>query len=228
MFNLNTAIKRVQKHYKIESNKDFVKLLDMPMSTLRDNLLKAKNEESNKKRIHTNSFYGKLLELCEKDNLNPNWVFFGKYPIYNDNLKEDIKIVYQDDLKEYTDDTTVALKYYKNMSDIVAPKNDFKFIVLPKIIIENSNIKAINFTLDSMMPNIKKDSVVFIDQNKKTIKDNCVYLVEYQNNISINRIEIIDNLALLKNDNKKYKTISAKNDEIKIIGKVVNSIQTIF
>ena len=224
MFSLMTAIKRVQKHYKINSNQEFTKLLNMAMSTLRDNLAKAQDEEMDTKRIHANSFYGKLIELCEKDNLNPNWVFFGKFPIYNDDSIEDIKIVYQEDLKNYEDRGTTAIKYYKNMADIVIFKDDFEYIIVPSDNISNANIKAIKFIQDTMAPNIKKDSVLFIDQSNKTIKDNYVYLVEYQNNISINRVEQSGDIVLLKNDNQKYKIITAKVDEVKIIGVVVGSM----
>lgn len=224
MFSLIKAIKRVQKHYKIDSNQELKELLNMAMSTLRDNLAKAKEEENNPQRVHTNSFYGKLIKLCEKDNLNPNWVFFGKFPIYNDDTKEDIKIVYQEDLKTYEDRGTVALKYYKNMTDIVVFKDDFEYIVVPSDIVSSGDIKAIKFPHNYMVPNIKKDTVLFVDQNNTKIEYNSVYLVEYQNNISVNRVELSGDIVLLKNDNQKYKTTTAKANEVKIIGLIVGGI----
>ncbi len=220
------VIQRIQKHYDLGTNQDQISaLLTMPASTYRDNVKKARDEIHTGKRVHTNAFYGKLIELCEKDNLNPNWVFFGKYPIYNDDKNEVAKIIGQDDLKNYADDNSISIAYYKDMSNIIKNKKDCVYLVLPKDIISGKDIKAVQISDDSMSPNIEKSSLVFVDIKTKKVKDNYVYLVEYKGEVFIKRLELSDEFLLLRSDNKSFKTITAKSDDVKVVGMVMNSIQ---
>ena len=75
-----------------------------------------------------------------------------------------------------------------------------------------------------MEPNIRNNSVVFVDTNDKDKLNNAVYVVNLAGEIYIKRLEFLDETVLLKSDNIIYNTIPTKNSEIKIIGKVKNSV----
>ncbi len=98
---------------------------------------------------------------------------------------------------------------------------------MPKMFLKDMNYKhihALRVLGDSMEPNIKSNSIVFVDTNDLSEVNNAVYVINYAGEIYIKRLEFLDNLVLLKSDNIIYNTINADKNEIEVIGKVRNSV----
>lgn len=89
----------------------------------------------------------------------------------------------------------------------------------------NKNLNAIKVYGDSMHPNIKQDSIILINMDKKEIQNNTVYAVRYENEVFVKRLEVVNDNILLKSDNVQYNTIIAKKSKVYIIGQVISSIQ---
>jgi phage repressor protein C with HTH and peptisase S24 domain len=98
------------------------------------------------------------------------------------------------------------------------------FIVLPKSMISGKKLNAIKVYGDSMSPNIKPDSIILIDLDKKELKNNTVFALRYEDEVYVKRIEDHGDTILLKSDNIQYSTIVTKRNKIFIIGQVVSTI----
>lgn len=230
--NMEKTIERLIEYYNLENEVAIAKKLNIPLSTYRDNYKKAITE-TERIRKTGNMLYEVILNLCIEDGLNPNWVFFGKYPKTNNEEDKDAKIISKKDLKDYLNDDTISIPYF---TDIVASAGggcinedcqELEYLVMPKVFLKDLNekhIQAIKIVGDSMEPNIKNNSIVFVDTNDKDKLNNAVYVVNLAGEIYIKRLEFLGDTVLLKSDNIIYNTIAAKNSEIKIIGKVKNSV----
>jgi repressor LexA len=230
--NMDKTIERLKEYYNLKNEVAIAEKLDIPLSTYRDNYKKAVTENERVRKTG-NMLYEVILNLCIQDNLNPNWVFFGKYPRTNGEEDRDAKIISKKDLKDYLNDDTISIPYF---TDIAASAGggcineecqELEYLVMPKVFLKDLSekyIQAIKIIGDSMEPNIKSNSVVFIDTNDKEKLNNAVYVVNLAGEIFIKRLEFLDDTVLLKSDNIIYNTIAAKKSEIKIIGKVKNSV----
>lgn len=227
--NMEKIINRIKDHYNLKSEPAISKELGMPLSTFRDNYTKA-IESSTKVRTTANMLYEVILKKCIEDDINPNWVFFGKYPKTNN--EKEAKIISKNDLKDYQNDDTVTIPYYTDIRASAGGCNnsddsETEYIVMPKIFLKDMNTKcihAVKIVGDSMEPNIKENSIVFIDTNDKEQLNNAVFVLNYDNEVYIKRLEFIGDMILLKSDNIVYNTMNAKEKEITIIGKVKNTV----
>lgn len=249
------ALERVQELYGKKNMIEMAELLGMPKNTYYDNARKAKEDydkikeyekEQNpikkeilKKAIYggkqkhfTNALYLHFIDLARKDNLNLNWIFSGTPPIQLGSNEKIARIVQNHNLKEYVTDDTVAVPYFQDIKASAgngyfnSEDDEPDFIVLPKTMIKGKNINALRVHGDSMAPNIKPDSIIFIDLSKKKLKKACVYVVRYEDEVYVKRLEELDDYILLRSDNISYSTITAKKEDVHIIGQVVNSMST--
>ncbi len=255
MSTIYEALLRVEELYNCKSMTDTAELLGMPRNTFYDNKRKAKADHDNFKKLETetnpikrelieksifqskqkhysNALYHQFIELAIKDNLNLNWIFNGDLPIHNNSSEKIAKIVQNHNLKEYVTDDTVAIPYFQDIrasagNGYLNDENEEPdFIVLPKTMVKGKNINALRVDGDSMAPNIKPDSIIFVDLSKKKLKKACVYVVRYNDEIYVKRLEEIDDHILLRSDNISYSTITAKKEDVTIIGQVINSMAT--
>ncbi|MFY9075330.1 helix-turn-helix domain-containing protein [Malaciobacter mytili] len=255
MSTIYEALLRIEELYNCKNMTDTADLLGMPKNTFYDNKRKAKadfdkiqeleNEtnpikrdilkkaiSNNKQKHYSNALYHQFIELAIKDNLNLNWIFNGDLPIHNDSSEKIAKIVQSHYLKEYVTDDTVAVPYFQDIKASAgngyfnSEDDEPDFIVLPKTMIKGKNINALRVHGDSMAPNIKPDSIIFIDLSKKKLKKACVYVVRYEDEVYVKRLEELDDHILLRSDNISYSTITAKKEDVHIIGQVVNSMST--
>lgn len=90
--------------------------------------------------------------------------------------------------------------------------------------ISGKKLNAIKVYGDSMSPNIKPDSIILIDLDKKELKNNTVFALRYEDEVYVKRIEDHGDTILLKSDNIQYSTIVTKRNKIFIIGQVVSTI----
>jgi SOS-response transcriptional repressor LexA len=249
------ALERVQELYGKKSMTEMAELLGMPKNTYYDNARKAKEDydkikeyekEQNpikkdilsnallnsKQKNYSNALYYQFIELAVRDNLNLNWIFNGTPPIQLGSNEKIARIVQNHNLKEYVTDDTVAVPYFQDIkasagNGYLNSENDEPdFIVLPKAMIKGKNINALRVHGDSMAPNIKPDSIIFIDLSKKKLKKACVYVVRYEDEVYVKRLEELDDYILLRSDNISYSTITAKKEDVHIIGQVVNTMST--
>lgn len=232
LMNMEKTIERLKEYYSLENEVAIAKKLDIPLSTYRDNYKKAVTE-TERVRKTGNLLYEVILNLCIEDGLNPNWFFFGKYPKSNNEGDKDARIISKKDLKDYLNEDTISIPYF---TDIAASAGggcvnedcqELEYLVMPKVFLKDLNekyIQAIRIIGDSMEPNIKNNSIIFVDTNDKDKLNNAVYVVNLAGEIYIKRLEFLGETVLLKSDNIIYNTIPVKNSEIKIIGKVKNSV----
>ncbi|TLS99925.1 S24 family peptidase [Aliarcobacter cibarius] len=183
-------------------------------------------------RQHANTLIQAFIDLATRDNLNLNWIFYGQLPIKNNNEDKIGKIVEKHFVNDHLNKDTIAIPFYTNIKAsagsgyINEDNEDNDFIVLPKSMVEGSKkLNAIRVYGDSMAPNIKQDSIILIDIEKKALKNNLVYAVRYENEVFVKRVEDIGDSILLKSDNVQYNTIIAKKTKTYIIGQVITSIQ---
>jgi phage repressor protein C with HTH and peptisase S24 domain len=223
----------------------------MPKMTFFDNRRKAledykkieqlKNEQNpvkkaileksinNGKKQYINSLYLSFIELAARDNLNLNWVFYNQLPIHNNEEKIG-KVVQNYYLSEHLNDDSVAIPYFTDIKAsagngyINSEDKTSDFIVLPKSMISGKKLNAIKVYGDSMSPNIKPDSIILIDLDKKELKNNTVFALRCEDEVYVKRIEDHGDTVLLKSDNIQYSTIVTKRNKIFIIGQVVSTI----
>ncbi|MGK0255487.1 MAG: phage repressor protein C with HTH and peptisase S24 domain [Arcobacteraceae bacterium] len=253
MFILFEALGRIEKLYDIKSRQTAAELFKMPVTTFQENRKKAKDEydliksldnEANpiKKELlekklsgkgrknYSNPIIDKIVELSQKENLNLNWVFYGIGSTYVGVDAKIARVVDERSIKEYITEDYISIPYYGEIKASAGSGyqnddvNETEYIIMPKNIVDGKNLNAIKVFGDSMSPNIKPDSIVFIDLNKIDIKTACVYVLRYRDEIFIKRLESFEDLVLLRSDNIAYTTVHAKREEVHIIGQVINSI----
>ena len=253
MSTIYEALLRIERLYNCKSMTDTAELLGMPKNTFYDNKNKAqadfekikelekeenpikkeilKKAISNSKQKHySNALYHQFIELAIRDNLNLNWVFNGNLPVHNSSEEKVAKIVQNHYIKEYITDDTVAIPYFSDIKAsagngyINEENEEPDFIVLPKNMIKGKNINALKVDGDSMAPNIKPDSIIFVDLSKKKLKNASVYVVRYEDEVYIKRLEELEDHILLRSDNIAYNTITAKKEDVFIIGQVIDSL----
>ena len=247
MTHIYDALLRIEKLYDCKTATDTANLLGMPKMTFFDNRRKAledykkieqnpvkkaileKTINANGKKQYINSLYLSFIELAARDNLNLNWVFYNQLPIYN-NEEKIAKVVQNYYLSEHLNDDSVAIPYFTDIKAsagngyINSEDKTSDFIVLPKSMISGKKLNAIKVYGDSMSPNIKPDSIILIDLDKKELKNNTVFALRYEDEVYVKRIEDHGDTILLKSDNIQYSTIVTKRNKIFIIGQVVSTI----
>jgi phage repressor protein C with HTH and peptisase S24 domain len=253
MSTIYEALLRIESLYDCKNMTDTADLLGMPKNTFYDNKRKAKSDFdkikelenetnpikrnilekaifNNKQKHYSNALYHQFIELAIKDNLNLNWIFNGDLPIHNSGSEKIAKIVQSHYLKEYVTDDTVAIPYFQDIKAsagngyLNSQEDEPDFIVLPKSMVKGKKVNALKVHGDSMAPNIKPDSIIFIDLSKKKLKKACVYVVRYEDEVYVKRLEELENHILLRSDNISYSTITAKKEDVYIIGQVINTI----
>lgn len=248
MGHIYEALLRVEELYNSESPTETAKLLKMPKNTYYDNYRKAKEDYEKTKELETsnnpranemletlekkskhfaNGLYSKIIELCFSDDINLNYIFKGTPPILNKphtGAADKIKLSSSKTQQKIPLNMT-SIPYFEDINNFENNKTkETSSITLPKDIITGKKVKAFKFPDDSMEPNIKKDSIILVDLSKTTLKNTYVYLLKYQNEILIRRLEDLEDIILLRSDNFTYKTINAKKQEVEILGQVLDSI----
>ncbi len=149
------------------------------------NIVHGKSEPS----VKTCQKIAKALDM-KVDNI------FGLLNSYNNILEDSSfnkKISYSSSKYNY------AIKLYKNLSSHTSlQKQDYQLYKLDSFALKqigykakeniNENIIAIAMKDASMQPSIRKDEILFIDTSTKEVKDNKVYVFEYENTLYIRKL----------------------------------------
>lgn len=89
------------------------------------------------------------------------------------------------------------------------------------------NIKMIRYNSDSMEPTIASGSLIMYDSSQMAYSGDGLYIIIYDNQITLKRLQKTygDNY-ILKSENPRYQDIRCEKDEIEIIGKTINCLNT--
>lgn len=87
------------------------------------------------------------------------------------------------------------------------------------------NIKMLRVKGDSMEPTLKDGDWVLVDIAKLMPDSDGMFLLQLSTGLSVKRLQgTISNEILVKSDNPKYQAITAEIGEIKILGKVIYTL----
>ena len=149
-----------------------------------------------------------------KRKISINWFFFNQLP---------------ESLIEATSDY-IILKYQKSIiasagGGAINHKIDLASLVVDKQLLDyiNSSYKyteVLQVFGDSMEPDIKDGSLVFIDKSQVDINRPGVYIVSTTDGLFIKKIAVKDDRIVLKSTNKNFTDIKVNINDILIIGRV--------
>lgn len=156
--------------------------------------------------------YPEIMQFLAKRNISINWFFFNQLPeTLIDATSNFIILKYQKTI------TATAggggINYEINPSQIVIDKQLLDHI--------NSSYKYTEILQvfgDSMEPDIKEGSLIFVDRSDTTIKQSTVYVINTLEGIVVKMIKIQDNKYCLCSSNKEYVDIEVNDFEV--IGRV--------
>jgi len=225
------AIKRLKDYYGIKTDASLAEVLEMSKSTFSENVKKLTIPKKETGKQTSSLLIDIILKRCLKDDINPSYIFAGKYPITA--AQKTAQTANAIDLEKYISPDTISIPYFSDIrssmgaggvDDVEVEK---EYIVIPKF--DNmkagrNRYQAIKVEGDSMLPNIANNSIIIVDTSDKFTIDNAVYVCVYGGDIYIKRIQNIDDSNIfLKSDNASYKTILAQKTEVTICGRVTNS-----
>jgi SOS-response transcriptional repressor LexA len=230
--NIEDIIKRVNEIYGFKTKADLARWFEVPAATLHDRINNAKNNSKHKEKSFGNKIYEDILvHIAKDDRINPNYIFFGKPPKFFD--EKTVRKIKGEEIPLMKEDNEVfTVPYYTNIKASTNAEYykgsdcEPEYLIMPKTLCKTKTkyIHAIKVDDDSMSPNIKGNSIVFVDTGNTFLAQNRVFVVNYRGDIYVKRIQQVDGHILLKSDNIHYNTIVCEPQDLKIVGKVINSI----
>ncbi len=158
--------------------------------------------------------YYEVMQFLAKRNISINWFFFGQLPeTLIDSTSNYIILKYQRNV------TATAggggINYHIDSSPIIIDKQLLNYI--------NSSYKyteVLNVFGDSMEPDIKEDSLIFVDKSSVDLKNNSIYIISTPCGLYIKKVYIDDSNIILQSINSNYQDEVFAVEDIKVIGKV--------
>lgn len=158
--------------------------------------------------------YFEIMSFLAKRKISINWFFFNQLP--ESLIGETSNYI----ILKYQRTATAsagggAINYEIDPSPMVIDKQFLDYI--------NSSYKyteVLKVFGESMEPDIKDGSLVFIDKSQRSINRTGVYVVSSSDGLYIKNITQTQNKINLKSTNKLYSNLTYNIDEIKIVGKV--------
>lgn len=173
-------------------------------------------EESNfRKQKHRNSIpYFEIMSFLAKKNISINWFFFNQLP---------------ESLIESTSNY-IILKYQRTITasaggGAINYEFDSTPLVIDKQLLDyiNSSYKyteVLQVFGESMEPDIKEGSLVFVDKRKTDINSAGIYLINTNDGLFIKCIKIENEKVVLKSTNQAFDDITLYIDDVDIVGRV--------
>ena len=89
------------------------------------------------------------------------------------------------------------------------------------------NLKIMRLNSDNMEPSVPSGSLIIYDSSIFEYAGDGLYIIQYDEQITLKRLQKTssDNF-ILKSENPRYQDIRCANDEIKILGRALNSLIT--
>lgn len=156
--------------------------------------------------------YPEIMSFLAKRSISINWFFFNQLP---------------ESLIEPTSNY-IILKYQKSVNasaggGAVNYEVNPETLIIDKQLLDhiNSNYKyteVLQALGESMEPDIKDSSLIFVDKSDTDIKSNEIYLLNVEDSLYIKRIKQIDNKYYMNSINDIYEDVEL--NEYIVIGKV--------
>ncbi|WP_228126993.1 S24 family peptidase [Aliarcobacter butzleri] len=165
--------------------------------------------------------YWEIMQFLAKRNISINWFFFNQLPeSLIENTSNYIILKYQKNIIGSAGGG--AINYEINPEPLIIDKQILDYI--------NSNYKyteVLQAFGESMEPDIKDGSLIFVDKSKKDINKKGIFVVSAKDEIYIKIIKQEQSNILLQSINEEFNNIRFNIDEIDIIGKVCGIIKKI-
>lgn len=157
--------------------------------------------------------YYEIMSFLAKRNISINWFFFNQLP---------------ESLIENTSNY-IILKYQKNVFGS-AGGGAINYEINPEpLIIDKQLLDHINSSYkytevlqvfgESMEPDIKDGSLIFVDKSRKDVNDKDIYLINSKEGLYVKSININNDKVILRSTNPNFSDISNIN-ELDIIGRI--------
>ena len=165
--------------------------------------------------------YFEIMSFLAKRNISINWFFFNQLPeSLIENTSNYIILKYQKNVIGSAGGG--AINYEINTEPLIIDKKLLDYI--------NSSYKyteVLQVFGESMEPDIKDGSLIFVDKSKKDINKKGIFVVSAKDEIYIKIIKQEQSNILLQSINEEFNNIRFNIDEIDIIGKVCGIIKKI-
>jgi len=167
-----------------------------------------------KQKARNSPHYPEIMQFLAKRNISINWFFFNQLP---------------ESLIESTSNY-IILKYQKSVigsagGGAINDELNTTPLIIDKQLLDyiNSSYKYTEILQvfgESMEPDIKDGSLVFVDKSQIDIKSKGIYVINTPDGIFIKNIEVKDDKIVLKSTNKSFNDIEAIADDITVVGRV--------
>ncbi|KLE08084.1 repressor [Aliarcobacter butzleri L354] len=158
--------------------------------------------------------YWEIMQFLAKRNISINWFFFNQLPeSLIENTSNYIILKYQKNIIGSAGGG--AINYEINTEPLMIDKQILNYI--------NSNYKyteVLQAFGESMEPDIKDESLIFVDKSKKDINDKDIFLINTADGLYVKHIKVNNDKVILKSNNQTFNDIKLDIDEVDIIGKV--------
>ena len=158
--------------------------------------------------------YPQIMSFLAKRNISINWFFFNQLPeSLIDATSNYIILKYQNNIIASTGGG--AINYECEPMPLIIDK-----VVLDHINSSYKYTEVLKSFGESMEPDIKDGSLVFIDKSQVDITKIGVFAINTNSGLFLKNIKLIKNKIILKSTNELYKNISLHVNDINVIGRV--------
>ncbi|WP_294962650.1 S24 family peptidase [Sulfurimonas sp.] len=206
MYNYSEIIEKLKDILSRELNdiktqdKDVAVALDIDYSNFR------------KQKARNSPHYLEIMQFLAKRNISINWFFFSQLP---------------ESLVESTSNY-IILKYQKSVitsagAGAINDELNTTPLVIDKQLLDHINssykyTEVLQVFGESMEPDIKDGSLVFVDKSQVEINSTGLYVINTPDGLHIKSIKIKDNKYYMRSINKLYEDV--KLEEFDVIGQV--------
>jgi len=167
--------------------------------------------------------YEELMQFCAAKKLSINWLFFDQSA---EMLIEETNKFFQ--IRYFTD-----LRASAGGGAEVFDEN-YEMITIDQRIVRNMTgssdrkLEAIHVDGESMEPTLQDGAIVFVDLEEKNINKDGIFIASTNAGLFIKRIrKRADGMIELISDNKNYSPEVMGAEEVRIVGKVVGTIESL-
>jgi len=165
--------------------------------------------------------YFEIMQFLAKRNISINWFFFNQLP---------------ESLIESTSNL-IILKYQRSITATAGGGGinyevDTVPLVIDKQLLDHINssykyTEVLQVFGESMEPDIKEGSLVFVNKSKIEPESKGIYLVNTQDGLFIKKLKVNDDKVTLKSTNQAFPDVQFNIDDIKIVGKVCGTLRKV-
>ncbi len=165
--------------------------------------------------------YSEILDFCAKRKISINWLFYDQLTKSLESETEKYANVrYFSDI--YASAGGGALNYNEKHENLVLDDHIIQKLGGQS---EIKNIDSLNVLGDSMEPTFKDGDIVFLNRKLKDIHKGGVFVISTPIGLFVKRLRLKINGTLeMISDNPSYSTEIVDTSNVKIIGKVVGSV----